>query len=259
MNKKLSYALIATGLMITSCGTARKAPVSELGGEWNVVSVMGDKVNVSQGAEQPYFGFDTANGRLFGTAGCNRIMGSFDPKAPDGTIDLSRIASTRMMCPDMSLENAILQACGTVTSFKVSNNGDVELCDAGGKTVITLKRRTPELSSKDLSGEWVISEVDGTKVKNDTEEGPNLMSFDLKDNRFSCRTNCNTINGNFTGSFIDITFKPGQMTRMACPDTSVEDALNRVLPTVKSFGRLADGSIGFYNATNDLVLILTRK
>ena len=259
MNKKLNYALIAVGLMMTSCGTARKAPVSELGGEWNVVSVMGDKVNVPEGSEQPYFGFDTANGRLFGTAGCNRIMGSFDPKGADGTIDLSRIASTRMMCPDMSLENAILQACGTVTSFKVANDGEVELCDAAGKSVITLQRRAPELSAKDLSGEWIIREVDGTAVKNDTEEGPNLMSFDLKDNRFSCQTNCNTINGNFTSSFIDITFEPGIMTRMACPDTSVEDALNRVLPTITSFGKLADGSIGFYTASNDLVLILTRK
>ena len=47
-------------------------------------------------------------------------------------------------------------------------------------------------------------------------------------------------------------------TRMACPDMSVEQALSRLLPTVTSYGRLADGSLGFYNAQNDMVLKLSR-
>lgn len=260
LNKTACGALLgAFGLIMTSCGTSREATTpADLSGEWNVVSVNGNKITLTEGAEQPYFGFDTANGRVFGSAGCNRIMGSFDAaKAAEGELNLGNMAATRMMCPDMTTEQSILQACGEVSSFKTAKNGDIELCNADGKTVMTLARREAEVSVKSLDGKWKIVEVDGTEVKNDGEEEI-AIEFDPANNSFSCQTGCNLVNGSYSGNYINVKFEPGMMTRMACPDTTVEDGLVKVLPQITFLGQLASGNIGFYNAANDLVLIIAK-
>lgn len=259
MKRNLSYTLLGVaGIIMTACGTSRQTTEADLSGEWNVIAVDGSKINIGEGSEQPYIAFDTANGRISGSAGCNRMTGVFDTTATsNGHLDMSKIATTRMMCPDMQLEQSILQACGAVSTFKVEKNGDLALCNADGKTVLTLAKREAEVSVKALAGKWTIVEVNGTEVTNTAEE-PNTMTFDMTDNSFSCQTNCNTINGSFSGKYIDIRFNPGMMTRMACPDTSVEDGLTKVLPEITFMGQLASGNIGFYNAANDLVLILAR-
>lgn len=45
---------------------------------------------------------------------------------------------------------------------------------------------------------------------------------------------------------------------MACPDMTVEDAVKAVLPQIKSFGQVADGSYAFYSADNDILLIISK-
>lgn len=46
------------------------------------------------------------------------MMGSFDVNAKPGTIDLGAMASTRMACPDMTLEQNVLSALGQVKKYK---------------------------------------------------------------------------------------------------------------------------------------------
>lgn len=38
------------------------------------------------------------------------MMGSFDVNAKPGSLELTGMASTRMMCPDMTTENNVLNA-----------------------------------------------------------------------------------------------------------------------------------------------------
>ena len=46
------------------------------------------------------------------------------------------------MCPDMSLEQQVLESLGKVAQYKMMNNGKIELKDATGKTVIELNNRS---------------------------------------------------------------------------------------------------------------------
>ncbi len=257
MNKSIiSFASIA--LMLSSCGSSKQATLSDLTGEWNIIAVNGATIAAPVDQEQPYLGFDTANGRVFGNASCNSLMGSFNPESPAGVIDLSNMASPRMMCPDMDLEQSILTALGNGTTYKLTNGGDIELCDASGSTLLTLKKRDNYISPKSLTGEWKINEVKGTDLSSDTIDSF-TMTFSPSDSLFVATTGCNNINGTYAGEYIDITFSNMASTRMMCPDMTVEQALTSILPDIKSFGELQEGNIGFYNRNNDLVLVLSRK
>ena len=48
-------------------------------------------------------------------------------------------------------------------------------------------------------------------------------------------------------------------TMMACPDMEVEGRVMKALNEVKSFGKLAGGGIGLYDADNTLVMVLVKK
>ena len=43
------------------------------------------------------------------------------------------------------------------------------------------------------------------------------------------------------------------------PDMEVEDRVMKALNEVKSFGKLAGGGIGLYDADNTLVMVLVKK
>ena len=51
------------------------------------------------------------------------MMGSFDVNAKPGTIDLGALASTRMACPDMTVENNVLSALNKVKKYKKLGKG----------------------------------------------------------------------------------------------------------------------------------------
>jgi hypothetical protein len=45
---------------------------------------------------------------------------------------------------------------------------------------------------------------------------------------------------------------------MTCPDMEVEDRVINSLNATVSFGALADGAVGFYDAENNLVLVIKK-
>ena len=47
-------------------------------------------------------------------------------------------------------------------------------------------------------------------------------------------------------------------TMMTCPDMEVEDRVINSLNATVSFGALADGAVGFYDAENNLVLVIKK-
>lgn len=87
-------------------------------GEWNIIEVNGSAIVPAENQELPFIGFDTATGKVYGNSGCNRMMGSIDLNSKPGTIDMSRLGSTRMACPDMTTEQNVLNALGQVKSYK---------------------------------------------------------------------------------------------------------------------------------------------
>ena len=138
--KKVFLGLIATALL-SSCSTTRNtATLSDIEGEWDITEVKGTKPSVNEGGQQPFIGFDTQNGRVYGYSGCNRIMSSFNRDAKPGVLELKQLAGTMMACPDMDTENQVLSALNQVCAYGMLANGHLALMAEGSTVVLELER-----------------------------------------------------------------------------------------------------------------------
>lgn len=242
--------------LMTSCSTTRTMAVDDLSGEWNITEIEGKPFTLSQGVENPYLAFDVVNGRMFGLVSCNRIMGNITAGA-DGTLELGGIGATKMMCPDQQLEMNILTALNQVKRYGMDKEGDLVLMDGHNRHMLTLQRRPDAITPASLVGTWKINMLGNLDLSlNEGEETYTIMFGD--DGTFSMTTGCNNVGGNYGGRFVDIAFTDLMSTRMMCPNMEVETVAQQVLPTITMFSELADGSIGFYDASNNVVMAIER-
>lgn len=115
----VSIFIASAALVMFSCRSSKEAlSLSSMNGEWNIIEINGSAVVPGQGQQLPFIGFDTTTGKVYGYSGCNRIIGSVDVNAKPGTIDLGALGSTRMACPDMTLEQNVLGALAQVKDIK---------------------------------------------------------------------------------------------------------------------------------------------
>ena len=164
---------------VSSCAsTFYAATLSSICGELNIIEVIGTAVVPAPGQEFPYIGFDTKTGKVFGNSGCNRMMGSFDVNAKPGTIDLGALASTRMACPDMTVENNVLSALNKVKKYKKLGKENIALCGASNRPIVVLQKKESVSKLADLEGKWIISEAAGEAIPDGMEKQP-FIEFNI--------------------------------------------------------------------------------
>ena len=263
----ISLSVLCAGFLMISCGTGRNSLSSvSLDGEWNIIEVDGTALNAAESA-LPTIGFDGANHRIYGNSGCNRMMGTYEThSSKPGSLHFGPLGSTRMACPDMTVENRILGALKKVAAYKTVNGtkstnlseGTLALCDAKGNQLLLIQRAPLDISS--LNGEWRIVEIAG-KAVGKTESEP-FIGFDISESRIYGNAGCNNINGGFE-QIKDQPFSllPGQVvsTMMACPDLTTEDAVLAALNQVKSFRFLGKEKAELLGASGKPLLSLVRK
>ena len=256
----VSIFIASAALVMFSCRSSKEAlSLSSMNGEWNIIEINGSAVVPGQGQQLPFIGFDTTTGKVYGYSGCNRIIGSVDVNAKPGTIDLGALGSTRMACPDMTLEQNVLGALAQVKGYKKMGKENMALCNASNRPVVILAKKAADVKVADLQGEWKIT--DGEAVPTGMEKQP-FIAFDVKEQRVHGNAGCNLINGGFKteeGNALSISFPGMASTMMACPDMETEGKIMGALNEVKSFGKLAGGGIGLYDANGTLVLVLVKK
>lgn len=253
---------MAIAFSLSSCRSAKEiTTLDSLNGEWNIIEINGSEVAPGSGKDLPYIGFESASGKVYGNSGCNRIMGSFDTNAKAGEIDLGTLAGTRMMCPDMTLEQNVLNALKIVKGYKKVNGQKIALTNANKRPVIVLAPKVAVSLVSALQGEWKIAEIKGKAIPVGLDKEP-FISFDTKTLRIHGNAGCNMING---GIVLEedkphaISFPAVAATMMACPDMGIERSVLDALNTVKAFDTLENKSIGLYNAEGTMVLLLKKK
>lgn len=112
-------------------------PVSELNGKWNILKVYGENVP-SNMEEHPFITFDTQKEEVSGNAGCNSFHGKYSADK-ESSISFSNIAATRMTCPNIEIENKVLQALNATKTFGKLENGNIALYN-NGKQVLELTK-----------------------------------------------------------------------------------------------------------------------
>lgn len=123
--------------------TLRMSDIDFVNGPWQVVGINGNHVD----APNAKLIFDVAEETVSGNAGCNRLRGkiSRNPQV-NGSLQLSDLVTTRMTCPDIATESALLIALEEVVSAKPGKDNTIVLLDSDGKPAVTLKK----LSKNDL-------------------------------------------------------------------------------------------------------------
>lgn len=254
MKKMLISAAAFAAVVLSSCGTTGKSV--DISGEWNVVSVKGEQVEGN-----PYIGFDLAEGRIYGNAGCNRIMGGVEVDSVNpGKIGFTGVGATRMMCPDMETEQKVLEALNEVAGYQASSAG-VELTDKDGNVLMSLeKKEAPAVSVNDINGKWNITKVEGAAVE--VADKTPFISFNVVENAVHGNGGCNIINGSFSqeeGNPSSLKF--GQMisTMMAGPGMETERNVLSAMNKVASFVVNEDGTLSLMDVADNEVLLLVKS
>lgn len=94
---------------------------------------------------------------------------------------------------------------------------------------------------------WVLTAVDGTAIDAAKLSGdaPRLEIF-VKEQRYFAFAGCNNVQGSLSLEGETITFEPGPMTLMACPNMELEQQFTQ---------RLFDGTLLFQRTGGQLVLM----
>ena len=129
------FEVVMAIVAMASC--AEKKSLEVLGGEWNVVSVGELVVPDSVDA---FIGFDLAEQIVYGCTGCNQLTGAMPAEVKPEVPMFAALGSTRMMCADMTIEDAMLPALGQVVDFNVEGD-NLYLLGVDGATLLSLQKR----------------------------------------------------------------------------------------------------------------------
>lgn len=255
--KTISAAVFAAILMM-SCGSNKNIlTANALDGEWNINSVNGTAVTADK---QPYLGINMQEKRLYGNAGCNRIMGGVQADKA-GELSFGQVASTRMMCPDMATERNVMEALNNVSGYKGTET-ELILTDKKGSELMNLTKR-PTATLEALKGKWNITQVYGEPIENieKTEKKP-FLQFDLDKKAVHGNAGCNIVNGGFTqkdNQAASLSF--GQMisTMMAGPGMDLERKVLEAINNVKSFMVKDTNTVILLDENGEEALTLTKE
>ena len=135
--KKVINLLVALVAVVVVASCTEKKSLDVLGGEWKVVTIGELVVPDSVDA---FIGFDIAEHNVYGCTGCNQLTGAMPTEVNPEVPMFAALGSTRMMCTDMTIEDAMLPALGQVVDFKVEGD-NLYFLDATGASVMALLKR----------------------------------------------------------------------------------------------------------------------
>ena len=132
------YLLYMTDAEGKTLMTLRRYDASFIEGAWAVTDVEGRKVSDDSGVTLTC---DLKDLRIHGNAGCNVLNGRIVMN-PDvqNAMAFTNVATTRMTCPEIELEQQVLGALSRVAAISAVNDDTANLLDSAGQTLMTLKR-----------------------------------------------------------------------------------------------------------------------
>lgn len=143
VKKKILLGSLALCVLFatSSCNSTSKTTYKQLNGEWEIMEIEGKKIEKDL-EEKPFIGFKLDEARLYGLAGCNRLVGGVDTVAlAKGEISFDKVGMTRMMCPDMKVEDQLTQAMPKISNFEIKNETELVLLDTQKNKIVLLKKR----------------------------------------------------------------------------------------------------------------------
>lgn len=94
---------------------------------WTLKELEGQPLDSAGAANPPTLLLGSAESRVSGNAGCNRMAGPYT--LGTGTLEFGALAMTRMACPAMALETRFTTALAAVKSYRIETNQLLLLAD----------------------------------------------------------------------------------------------------------------------------------
>lgn len=111
-----------------------------LDGTWAVISIDGEKVNIPE----MKIALDVEEKKLHGNTGCNIINGELETDMDTAnSISFSKIAMTRMACPNSGWETRMTMALEEAITAKKISADEIEFLGSNGRQVMLLKKTSP--------------------------------------------------------------------------------------------------------------------
>jgi copper homeostasis protein (lipoprotein) len=85
--------------------------------KWKLIEIGGAPFAPTAGEHDVFIQLDPKEHRVSGQAQCNRVMGGYTLR--DSSLTFTSVATTRMFCPAMDDENAVLKALGGTTGYRL--------------------------------------------------------------------------------------------------------------------------------------------
>lgn len=130
MGRARYAAVIVTLLTMAACNSNEPQPPAmtgsdqvtyELAGTRWALMKLGDKaVAISEGGREAYIVLNSADGGVVGHAGCNRISTTY--KQSGAQLSFGDVIATRMFCPDMPTETALLEAMKATAGWRIAGS-----------------------------------------------------------------------------------------------------------------------------------------
>jgi heat shock protein HslJ len=209
-----SASLFICVLLLSACSPSASKQSS--GGDltsqvWGLTELLGKPPVAGTGISAQF----TTDGKLSGSAGCNRYAGSYTVSGSNLTI-ATPLASTMMMCDQdvMAQETIYLITLGEAKTFTVKQD-KLTLMSEDGKALATYQAESQDLAGSD----WEVTGYNnGKQAVVSVLAGTSLTASFGKDGALSGNSGCNTFSGPYTLDGNQITIGPLASTMMMCSD-----------------------------------------
>lgn len=246
---KTSWLLIAVALLaMAACSFSDDEDLEDT--EWELSTLGGSPAVAGSSAILNFEG----NDRLFGSATCNRIMGTWETGS-DNALTITTGGMTMMACPGEAgdQETAFLAALDNTASFEI--DGDtLTLLDNAGNELATLND-LDEAELEDTNWELVYVN-DGQQGVVNVLDGTTITAlFDDDDDTLSGNGGCNSFTAGFDADDGDISIDTIASTTMACdePIMTQEHAFHQALERAETY-ELGSRSLALRTADGELLL-----
>lgn len=213
MKKIVRMIGICTGLIIlVACAPSQDVGGGDLTGQvWSLSELLGKPPVAGTGISVHF----TSDGKVSGSAGCNRYAGTYTVSGANITIS-TPLASTMMMCDPavMAQETVYLITLGQAKTFTVKGD-QLTLADEDGTALAVFNAQSQDLAGSDWQ---VTSYNNGKQAVVGVLAGTTLTASFGQDGTLSGNSGCNTYSGPYKVDPNQITIGPLASTMMMCSE-----------------------------------------
>lgn len=138
--KKMIWMVAVLATALVACNKYNYNATNVFG-EWDLAKINGQAIVKTDDITMPFIGFNQQEDRIYGNTGCNSFFGTMviDSTNVDA-ISFDNMGSTKMMCANMEVEDALLAALAQVKAIEY-NAEQLQLKDANNQTILEFTRR----------------------------------------------------------------------------------------------------------------------